>query len=80
VGIAIGQGQRLEDVLASMTEIAEGVNTTREAIRLGKRLKVELPIAEALAAIMFDGADAITTAAALMTRTGRSEMEGLGLG
>jgi glycerol-3-phosphate dehydrogenase (NAD(P)+) len=80
VGVGIGKGQTLEQVLEGMTEIAEGVNTTREAVRLGRRLGVELPIAEALAAIMFEGADPMTTAAALMTRTGRSEMEGLGLG
>jgi glycerol-3-phosphate dehydrogenase (NAD(P)+) len=80
VGIAIGKGQSLEQVLGGMTMVAEGVNTTREALRLGERHKVELPIAAAVAAILFEAADPITTAAALMTRTGRSEMEGLGLG
>jgi glycerol-3-phosphate dehydrogenase (NAD(P)+) len=80
LGMAVGKGQSLEEVLAGMTMIAEGVNTTREAVRLAKRHKVELPIAEAVAGILFEGADPITSAAALMTRTGRSEMEGLGLG
>jgi glycerol-3-phosphate dehydrogenase (NAD(P)+) len=80
VGIGIGKGQSLGQVLAAMTEVAEGVNTVPEALRLGRRLKVDLPITEALSSILFEGADPITAAAALMTRSGRSEMEGLGLG
>lgn len=79
LGIAIGQGKSLDDALAAMTMIAEGVNTTREALRQGARLKVELPIAEAVSKIIFDGEDPLTSAASLMTRTGRGEMEGLGL-
>jgi glycerol-3-phosphate dehydrogenase (NAD(P)+) len=80
LGMAIGKGSSLDEALATMTMIAEGVNTTREAVRLGGQLDVELPIAESVASIIFDGTDPITTAASLMTRTGRGEMEGLGLG
>jgi glycerol-3-phosphate dehydrogenase (NAD(P)+) len=80
LGMGIGKGRTLDEIQASMTMVAEGVNTTREALRLSRQLDVELPIAEAVAAILFDGADVMTTAAMLMTRTGRGEMEGLGLG
>ncbi|MHB8507712.1 MAG: NAD(P)H-dependent glycerol-3-phosphate dehydrogenase, partial [Candidatus Dormibacteria bacterium] len=62
---------------ASMTMIAEGVNTTREAVRLGRSLGVELPIAEGVARVLFEGSDRLEVAATLMRRTGRSEMEGL---
>jgi glycerol-3-phosphate dehydrogenase (NAD(P)+) len=79
LGIAIGQGRTLEEAQSTMTMIAEGVNTTREALRQGSRLKVELPIALAVSKIIFDGEDPLTTAASLMMRTGRGEMEGLGL-
>ena len=79
LGIAIGQGRKLAEVEAEMTMIAEGVNTTREAVRLGARLGVELPIAQAVSRVIFDGADPLDTAAQLMARSGRSEGEGLGL-
>jgi glycerol-3-phosphate dehydrogenase (NAD(P)+) len=80
LGIGIGTGKSLEELESGMTMVAEGVNTTREALRLGKLLGVELPITEAVAAILFDGQDPMEVAIRLMQRTGRSESEGLGLG
>ena len=55
LGIGIGQGRSVAEMEASMTMVAEGVNTTREALRLGKQLDVELPITEAVAAVLFEG-------------------------
>jgi glycerol-3-phosphate dehydrogenase (NAD(P)+) len=80
LGIGIGSGKTLEELESGMTMVAEGVNTTREALRLGKQLGVELPITEAVAAILFEGQDPMEVAIRLMQRTGRSESEGLGLG
>jgi glycerol-3-phosphate dehydrogenase (NAD(P)+) len=80
LGEGIGMGRTLAELEAGMTMIAEGVNTTREALRLGERLGVDLPIAQGVARIIFDGADVLEVAAQLMERTGRSETEGLGLG
>jgi glycerol-3-phosphate dehydrogenase (NAD(P)+) len=79
LGIGIGQGRPLAALEAEMTMVAEGVNTTREALRLGERHGVELPIAQAVARIIFEGADVVETASQLMERSGRSESEGLGL-
>jgi len=75
LGIGIGQGKQLAELEAAMTMVAEGVNTTREALRLGLKYDVELPIAEAVAGILFRGADPIASAAALMARGGKSEIE-----
>jgi len=79
LGVGIGQGRTLAELEAEMTMIAEGVNTTREALRLGARLGVDLPIAQAVSAVIFDGEDVLATAARLMERSGRSESEGLDL-
>ena len=79
LGIAVGQGRALAEIEAGMNQVAEGVNTTREALRLGARLGIDLPIAQAVAAVLFDGQDLLSIAAALMARTGRGEMEGLGI-
>jgi glycerol-3-phosphate dehydrogenase (NAD(P)+) len=79
IGIGIGTGKTLEELEANMTMVAEGVNTTREALRLGEHLDVELPITAAVAEILFEKADPMQVAIKLMQRTGRSESEGLGL-
>jgi len=79
LGIGIGTGKTLEELESKMTMVAEGVNTTREALRLGKQMDVELPITEAVAEILFEKADPMHVAIRLMQRTGRSESEGLGL-
>ena len=76
LGEGIGKGRTLAELEAEMTMIAEGVNTTREALRLGERLGVELPVASGVARIIFDGIDVLEVAAQLMERTGRSESEG----
>jgi glycerol-3-phosphate dehydrogenase (NAD(P)+) len=80
LGLGIGRGRSLAELEAEMTMVAEGVNTTREALRLGMRHKVELPIAEGVARIIFEGADVLEVATRLMERGGRSESEGLDLG
>jgi len=77
LGIGIGEGKSVTEMEAELKMVAEGVNTTREALRLGRRLEVDLPIAEAVAAVLFEDADLMQTALSLMARTGRSELEGL---
>jgi len=53
LGVALGQGQTLEQALAGKTAVVEGVNTTRTAVALGERHGVELPIAREVANILF---------------------------
>ena len=48
VGKRMGQGESLEDILASMREVVEGVRTTPAAVELARRHGVEMPIAEAI--------------------------------
>ncbi len=79
LGMGIAGGKTLQEIESAMTMVAEGVNTTREAVRLGEHLGVELPIAAGVAEILFDQRDVMEVAIGLMQRTGRSESEGLGL-
>jgi glycerol-3-phosphate dehydrogenase (NAD(P)+) len=44
VGVEIGRGRKLADIVASMRTVAEGVNTTRATVRLAERYHVEVPI------------------------------------
>jgi glycerol-3-phosphate dehydrogenase (NAD(P)+) len=52
VGIELGRGRPLQDVLASMHMVAEGVRTTGAALALGARHGIELPITAQMAAVL----------------------------
>ena len=58
VGERIGKGQKLEQVLATMDSVAEGVPTTRSVMELARRHRVEMPITQAVHSVLFDGKDA----------------------
>jgi glycerol-3-phosphate dehydrogenase (NAD(P)+) len=75
VGIELARGRRLQDVLAGMKMIAEGVNTTRAALALGTRYGVELPIAIQMAAVLDGRSDVRSAVEALMLRRQRAEAE-----
>jgi glycerol-3-phosphate dehydrogenase (NAD(P)+) len=55
VGIELGRGRALGDILAGMRMVAEGVGTTAALLALAREAKVELPITEQVAAILHEG-------------------------
>lgn len=55
VGEAIGQGQKLPEVLSGMTMVAEGVETTKSASKLAEKFKIEMPITEKIHDVLFKG-------------------------
>jgi len=46
VGEQIGRGKTLEEILASMVMVAEGVRTSKSAVALARQCEVEMPICE----------------------------------
>ena len=73
VGLELGRGRMLGDVLNEMRMVAEGVRTTAAALALGARHGIELPITAQMAAVL-DGARTPHEAVeALMLRPQRSE-------
>jgi glycerol-3-phosphate dehydrogenase (NAD(P)+) len=68
VGIELGRGRPLDEILTEMREVAEGVKTTRSAYELGRRLDVELPITEAVYALLYENGNARAMADRLMGR------------
>ncbi len=73
VGIEMGRGRRLEDVLRDMRMVAEGVATTRAAVALGRRHGVELPIAQKVHQVLFEAVPARDAVADLLARPVREE-------
>jgi glycerol-3-phosphate dehydrogenase (NAD(P)+) len=74
VGIALGQGRRLDEVLQSLGgKVAEGVRTTPAAVGLAKRHGIEMPIVEQMDAILRQGKSPREAMRDLMSRPGRDE-------
>jgi glycerol-3-phosphate dehydrogenase (NAD(P)+) len=75
VGERIGKGQKLDDILGTMSSVAEGVPTTRSVRQLAVKYGVEMPITESVYSVLFEGKDAITALTELMSREQRPELE-----
>jgi glycerol-3-phosphate dehydrogenase (NAD(P)+) len=73
LGAAIGQGTRLTEYAAAHRTVAEGVNTTRAALRLAERAGVELPITAKVAEVLFEEKDPRQGIGELMERALKSE-------
>ena len=75
VGLALGQGKTLAEVLAEMKQVAEGVKTTRSARDLGLREGVELPITEMVYSVLYENRSAAEGVVALLSRPRRAELD-----
>lgn len=73
VGYHIGRGQTLPEVLAGMVMVAEGVTTCRSTRELAHRHGVDMPITEAVCAVLFEHLPARQAVTALMTRPLKAE-------
>lgn len=76
VGYELARGRRLPDILADMSQVAEGVETTRAAHRLAQKLGAEMPITAAVHAVLFEEMPPQDAVIALMTRSWRDELDG----
>ena len=74
VGEEMAKGNTLDRVLAGMVMVAEGVRTTRSAVSLAKALEVEMPIAQEVYQILFDGKSAKQAIKDLMLRSRKPEI------
>lgn len=73
VGVELGRGRTLEEILAGMTMVAEGVRTTRSARDLSRRMGIEMPIVEEVHALLFEGRPAREAVGSLMLREPKPE-------
>ncbi len=55
VGVELGRGRPLADILGEMRMVAEGVRTTQSALDLGRKLNVPMPITEKVHEVLFGG-------------------------
>lgn len=73
VGMALGRGRALAEIIAEKRSIAEGVYSAAAVVALAKTLGVEMPIAAAVDAVLNLGAEIDATIAGLLQRPFRAE-------
>lgn len=74
VGYHIGLGESLDDIVGKMNMVAEGIKTTKSVFDWSNKLKVEMPITEAMYKILFKDEDPKDMLYDLMTRNPKEEI------
>ena len=72
VGLRLGRGEKLENIVASLGQVAEAIKTTHKVLELARRLNVDVPIIEEVDQIL-RGKDVRDSVEALLTRPVRAE-------
>ena len=73
VGLRLGRGETLSDILKETQAVAEGVRTSSAAAGLARRHKVEMPIVQAVCAVLFEGKSPQGAVSELMERAAKDE-------
>ena len=68
VGMKLGEGVKLDQILKDMKMVAEGIKTTRSTYDLSRKLNVPMPITEQVYNILYQGKDPKEAVTELMTR------------
>jgi glycerol-3-phosphate dehydrogenase (NAD(P)+) len=75
LGVKIGQGQRLAEILARTRSVAEGVHTAESVYNLSRQLNVEMPISHQTYRILYEGLPPKQALQQLMTRDLKPELD-----
>jgi len=73
VGLKLGEGMKLQEVLDSMNMVAEGVKTSKSAYNLSLRERVDMPIVEQVYQMLYEDKDPMQAVTDLMTRPMKRE-------
>ena len=77
VGERLGRGERLSDIIDSMSMVAEGVKSSRALLGLAERAGVDMPITAGVVAVCHAGHDPQELVGLLMSREAKPELYGL---
>jgi glycerol-3-phosphate dehydrogenase (NAD(P)+) len=75
VGLALGQGKKMAEILGEMRQVAEGVKTAKVAKELTAKIGVESPIIDAMYGIIHEGMPVRQAITMLLSRPARSERD-----
>ena len=68
LGAALGRGEALVDIMKDRVSVAEGVSTSLAAQILARKHHIEMPITDAVASVLHNGADIDTAIRQLLSR------------
>ena len=74
VGVLLGQGRTLDDILRDAKFVAEGVKTAKSAMQLAEKHQIEMPISDEMYRVLYQSESARLALQRLMTRALKSEM------
>ena len=77
VGEELGRGRSIEEIVAEMKMVAEGVKSSKAVVDLAARVEVEMPIAEQVVDVLYHGKQASEIVPALMQREMKPELHGI---
>ncbi|HYH06271.1 MAG TPA: NAD(P)H-dependent glycerol-3-phosphate dehydrogenase [Thermoanaerobaculia bacterium] len=75
VGVLLGKGQTLDDILRDAKFVAEGVKTSKSARQLSEKHQIEMPIASEMYRVLYEGESPRGGIQRLMTRALKSEVD-----
>jgi len=73
LGIKLGKGMKLKDILEQTISVVEGVETAESAFELSRKYNIEMPIIEQVSKIIYEGKDPVLAVSDLMSRSLKSE-------
>ena len=74
MGLRLGRGEKLNDIVTSLGMVAEGVKTAEAARSLAQRLHVAAPVTEAMCRVLHENADPADAVRSLMERPLKEEL------
>src|SRR5204863_175503 len=77
VGVELGKGRALDDIVNEMNMVAEGVKTTTAVLELAARHDVEMPLAAFVGRVLHEGARPADLVPELMLRKAKPELHGM---
>jgi glycerol-3-phosphate dehydrogenase (NAD(P)+) len=77
VGMELGKGRLLDEIVNEMNMVAEGVKTTAAVLELAGRHGVEMPLASFVGQVLYEGARPADLVPELMLRKAKPELHGL---
>ena len=75
VGLALGQGKTLPEILEELGQVAEGVITTKTAMKLARSVDVDMPITEEMYKMLYESKSAHETLRDLLGRERKAERD-----
>ena len=77
VGVELGRGRTLDDIVAETNMVAEGVKSTAAVLEIARANGVDMPIAAMVGAVLYDDATPADLVPSLMLREAKAELDGM---